>query len=444
MGLESGGGGRGRVKARPKKSRRPKKSKRNSDLFGLLNANNVLKKRKNPNKSSSRKARPGDLKKPKRNSDLFGLLNPNDVLGTGKNPNKAGSRKANLGSTKKHSVSKPKGKAPKGRPAPKPKSKKGGGSKGGMGPYRGGSVGVSSNVSRDEARQMVQEENNNLIRELLQQAGAFKQDLKFDTNTANALFDRSKGDLNYIFNEANDYIGSRNNAIDGTYNKLKGDVGNIFSGLENTMQGTTNANRNAALQEQARLGLQKAGLGSFDEDANFARLQAQQQGAHAQANIGLQQSASSEIGNLLGSMSKASLASAMGRATNARQDAITEAQQSYRGNINSIRNDITNINKRTPQTVNELWESMKNNAFQQQMERENADFQNQMAINSFNLDVSKFNSANFWKKREHAAKVAEARKKRQLAQQKLATQQESKRLYNSIKDVLNPVEYLFG
>lgn len=296
-------------------------------------------------------------------------------------------------------------------------------------------------VNRKEARLEVQTENNKLIRALLDQAKNYRQDLEFDTNKANTLFDRTKGDLNYVFNEADDFIKGRNQAIINRYQSTGNEIGEVFSGLQNALGQTSNANRDAALQEQARLGIQQSGMGNFDQDANFAQLQAQQLGSSAQANLDMQRNSATEIGALLRSMGQASLASAVGRATNARQDSITGAQQGFRENINNIRSDITDVRKNRSQAVGDLHRAMEDAAYQRWAESQQMDFNNQLAANQFNLGVSKHNSDNFWERAKLTQQQAEARRRRQLAQQQMRANRESKRLDSrsiSINELMDP------
>lgn len=323
----------------------------------------------------------------------------------------------------------------------------GGRNRGGRGPntsvpgavYNG--LGEFPGIDRDEARLEVTNENNRLIQALLDEAGARRQDLKFDINTANGLFDRTKGDLNYVFNEADDFIGAKNQQIDQRFTDTGSQLGQLFQQLQGTLGQTSAANRNAAVGEQSRLGIQQSGMGNFDSDANFQQMLAQQSGAGAQATNQMMQGSANEIGSLLQSMSQASLASAMGRATNDRNDAITGARQGYRSEVSDIRGDIRDVNKNRPAAINELFKAMQNDAYQRWAETQQMDFQNQLATNNFNLDVSKLNSDNLWKKAEQRERQRQAAIERRTQQGLHEAEELSRTLADKTK---NLVAGMFG
>lgn len=330
----------------------------------------------------------------------------------------------------------------KGRSTPGRRGRRGGGS-GLFSPntmeYSG--FGAFPGVSRQAAKTMVAQDNKQLIEGLFNQAKNFNEDYKYDLNKINAGYDRTKGDLNYVFNEAGDVIGAKNKAIDSRFAAGSDELKAIYDRLQQTMGQTSGDNRAAALAEQQRLGVQNTGMGRFDQDANWQQMLAQQSGANAQANNTLARNSASEAGNMLASMSAASLASAQGRATNARNDASTEALQGYRQNISGIRNDMSGVIKNTPNAVRELYDAMDDKAYQRWAETNQMDWQNQMAAASFNLDVSKLNSSNLWAKRKA---TMEAARQRTAARQKQAELDAQRTTNNIMSGITNGFTFFGG
>lgn len=308
------------------------------------------------------------------------------------------------------------------RPAPKKGGGRSGGGGGmntstpGLGPY---SPGEFEGPSRREARVIVDRENQQLIRDLLGEASKYKQDLKYDVNKANALFNRSQGDLRYIYGEAQDYMGNRSQAIDNRYEQTGGVLGNIYQGLGAAVGQNTDAARANILAEQQRLGIQGSGTADLEADAANRQQIASYLGSAAQSSNEMARNAANEIGNLLGSMSAASLASAVGRSDNRRQDQISDARQGYRQDISEIRGDIGDVKRNRPGAISELHSAMQNNAYQQWAEGQQMAFNNQLATNKFNLDVSNLNSDNFWKRAAARQAAAKARAERRLKREEM-------------------------
>lgn len=328
-----------------------------------------------------------------------------------------------IGGTTTPAINTKKDKKGSNRPAPKKGRNKGGGGGGGtntstpgLGPYIPGEF---EGPSRREARVIVDRENQQLITDLLREAQNYKKDLKYDTRQANNLFERSQGDLNYIFGEAQDYMGNRSQAIDNRYEQTGGVLGNIYGGLSAAVGQNSDAARANILAEQARLGIQGSGTADLEADAANRQQIASYLGSSAQSSNEMMRNASNEIGNLLGSMSAASLASAVGRADNRRQDTISDARQGYRQDIRGIRQDIGDVNRNRHGAISELHSAMQNNAYQQWAEGQQMAFNNQLATNKFNLDVSQLNSDNFWKRAATRQANAKARAERRLKREEM-------------------------
>lgn len=338
----------------------------------------------------------------------------------------------------KPSKSTPKG---KNRPAPKHGGKKHGKRHGG-GPntstpgmiYYG--LGDFPGISNKQVKTIVGQDINNQVRALAQQLAAGKDARTYDINKIKALYDRTQGDLNYVYGEANDAIQGQNQLINSRFNDNKGDINGIYNALTQQIGNTSDANQQAAMQEMARLGIQQSGMPGYQADVANMQNMANVNQANAQANIHAMQQNSNQAGSLLQSMSAASLASALGRAANAKQDSISQTRQDYRTAMNDIMGQITDVKRQRGQMQNELYSAMEQNAFQRYMEQQQADFNNQLAANQFNLDVSKLNSSNWLAKAKLKQQAAEAAARRRQNQQFLQMQKQGKANDNYLSLIL--------
>lgn len=290
---------------------------------------------------------------------------------------------------------------------------------GGGGGYTGGypsgggganyfGIGRGPGYNWKEARKIIREQTQGTIRELRRQRKGERRNMQFDVNKLNALFNRQQGDLNYIFGEAKDYIAGQGAKMDQGFNNARSSLENLYSQFAAESGAATAARRDAAMQELARLGIQQAGMGQFDADANAAALQMDTNQASANANLTAMQNATGSVGNLLSSMAEGSRVSALGRAENSRSDAIAQRRHEWNQFQNDILQQIINIKKQRPELIRDLALQLQQQRFGQFMDRAQANFGNQMSVNRFNLDLSQFNARNFWEKAQLEQEAAQA------------------------------------
>jgi hypothetical protein len=319
----------------------------------------------------------------------------------------------------------------KGRPGPGGKGGghkhgKGGGSGKGSGKSGGGGGGNSNAMSyygmgkfngpsRKKAGLIVQREINRQLRELASEARQTKHSGREAVKKIHGQRRATIGDLDYLYNEADDYIGAQKQQIDSRYNQTKENVGNIFADLQQSQGQQIDATRAAAMAEMQRLGIQQTGMGQYDADAAFLQGLGQQQAADVDANLRSQQTGASAIGDLLQGMSRGSRASQIGQATTDAQESINDVRGDVRGQLLDIFDSMRGVRAERPAMTNELWMQMQDSAYQQWAETNQINFQNQLATNQFNLDVDKLSSDNLWKKAElrQAAKKESAKRRQQ-------------------------------
>lgn len=311
------------------------------------------------------------------------------------------------------------------------KNKKGGGKSGGKGGGKNSGMlspqamayygmGKFKGPDRKKAALIVQREVNKTLRELRSEARQTQNAGKKAINKTRGERRAIKGDLRYLFNEADDYIGAQNEQINSRYNQTAEDLGSIFGSLQANQGQQIDARRAAAMAEMERLGIQQTGMGQFDADAAYLQGMGQQQQANALANLDVQKRNSSTVGDLLQSMSRGSRTSLLGQADMESQENINDIRGDVRGQLMDIFDSMREVKMDRPRATNELWMQMQDSAYQQWAEQGQMNFQNQLAANQFNLDVSKLNSDNLWKKaamRQEAKKAAaKRRQQRQMDQ----------------------------
>lgn len=298
--------------------------------------------------------------------------------------------------------------------------------------------GTFPGVSRKDARIAVGQDINKFIRELMREAQSRKNSHQFDINKANALFDRTEGDLDHVYGEVAEQNQRSGNLINQGYNNGRNAMEQIYGALQGQMQGTTDANRDAAMAEMERLGIQQSGMGRFNTDANFGQQVAGINQANTLANLGMMQNSSNEIGNMLASMGQASLASAVGRATNDRNDYIQDSRQAHRQEMSDILGQIRDTRGERHSMVNELHQAMEQNAYQRWAETNQQQFNNVLAANNFNLGVSKHNSSNLLARAKLTQEAARQRAlKKQQNRQWQMLQNQTKKIDSGLADIWN-------
>jgi hypothetical protein len=319
------------------------------------------------------------------------------------------------------------------------KSMGGGGGGGGGGAAGGGmryyGAGKAPKVSRDAAAIIVGREINKQLRELQREGGKTRRAGRRAVTEANNHGQKVRGDLDYLFNEADDFIGAQNTKIDGQYDQQRAQLQDLFNSVQGEQSQATDLRRQAAMAEMQRLGIDQAGLGQFDADANFMDQLAGQQQAGTMANVDMQDRNMGDIGSMLESMSRGSRTSLVGKANVAQQEAVNDIRGDTREQLMDIFDSMREVRKGRPAAVNELWTQMQQNAYQQWAETQQMNFQNQLATNQFNLDVSEHNSSNLWKRAKLRQDAKREQAKRRQQRQLWAIQNASNSIMDAAQDM---------
>lgn len=160
--------------------------------------------------------------------------------------------------------------------------------------------------------------------------GALRQDLRQDIRQQNQLYRAGKGDINYVHGEVADYLRNMTRQMNQGYGQTRQGVNQLGSQLIQQLQSGTNQARSAATAEQERLGIQQAGMGQFDVDANNNTMVARQGSADVLQNLATGQLGANNVAALLGGMNQGSRASGLGQILNQRNAGINEARDAFR------------------------------------------------------------------------------------------------------------------
>lgn len=231
-----------------------------------------------------------------------------------------------------------------------------------------GAVGGFGGVNRGTAASIVNNQIRQEVEKIRRQRNYASQDIMNDIEKSNQLYDRSRGDLDYVRGEVLDAISGNNAAIDAAYGGAIDRNRASTADLIQSQQAQTAAARAALGDELARLGIQGgADHSRFEADAVNSTQMANQSGANNIANMELARGMAGSVGGMLGSMAQGSYQSHLGRALNDRNDAIEAAQDSRRRLNEQFEMNRMDIRRGRPGMINELLESMTGSAFDRWM-----------------------------------------------------------------------------
>lgn len=239
----------------------------------------------------------------------------------------------------------------------KPKGKggkhKGGGGKGRYGAYAG-----YKGVKRSRAKGLVDAEINPLIRDVAREIHHARQQAQ-----------RSRGDIQHVFNESGKYINSQNQKVDQAFQGFNQNQEAARAALMGQMQSQGNQAARGALSELQRLGLGSQFLGQMAADQQNAQNMANQQMAHTRENADLMHLGANSMGHSLAGMNAGEKASNLGQIANTRDTAIFD-----------LRRDKRDLNQQRPELMRQMLEQMAAQGWGQYVDQRNLN-QNQQALN---------------------------------------------------------------
>jgi len=230
-----------------------------------------------------------------------------------------------------------------------------------------GSVGGYGGVDRNMVRQLI---NSTVRPELMAMRGDRRyvnRQANNATADANSLYDRSVGDLNYVFGEAGDYIGNLGQQINSGYDHTAQKTAQANAAGQAQMQANTDAT-SAAINNQLQ-GLGLSGLAGVDprlmSDAAFSQNQAVQQGANEAANLAASQQAANTVTGLLGGMIAGSKASNLGQAAQNRMTGINDINRAKQDDLASINDSMRELRASKPGMIRDMLLQLQAQGFDQ-------------------------------------------------------------------------------
>lgn len=237
----------------------------------------------------------------------------------------------------------------------------GGGGRRGRG-GRGGKGKGGNAYARMRATTMVRADDNAQILALLNQARGQRRAKDYDIRNANALYGRTKGDLDYLFNEARDFNASQSAKIDQRFGATQGDMAELYDNFMGEQNTAVDARKQAAMNELQRLGIQQSGMGQFDADAQNTSANAALSQSNALANLSAMREGAGEVGDLLQGMATGSQNQFTGTAMNRRNDDISKTRQDFSQYMQQILGKTNEMRAQDFNKINDLAMQLKQSA----------------------------------------------------------------------------------
>lgn len=245
----------------------------------------------------------------------------------------------------------------------------GGKKKKGKGKGKGKGGGGLPGVNMTEANGIVQADANSQIQALLNQARGQQASKDYQVRQANALFDRTKGDLDYLFNEAKDFNTGQQAKVNDRFAQTGTSIDNIFNTFTQSNNDAVASRKSAASDELARLGISQSGLGAFDSDAANASSMAGLNNANLKANLAAMQSGSNEISDMLSGMATGEHMSDVGRAENSKNDSVSQLNQTFAQYMQGVLGQVDTINSNKFKSSTDLALQLQQQRFTQAMQK---------------------------------------------------------------------------
>lgn len=304
-----------------------------------------------------------------------------------------------------------KSKAGKSRPKPKPavrhkkkapakKKKKGGG--GFHMSYKGSTFKGGKSI-RKRATQRVDSDLRKLITALNNQQAGVRRERDYQVGQANDLLERSKGDLDYIYGEVADTQKAQDAKIAEQFAQTGGKLQALQQALQGQMADTSSSNKQAAMAELQRLGIQETGLDRFDADASYAQQLAQQSGANNNANLAASAAMSADIGAMLQSMAAGQHQSNVGTAVNQHQASVSQLAHTANEQLMDLIDEGKEARAGRGSAIADLFDQMYNTRFNQWATTRDMNFNQKLAAMQFNQSEAQ-------RRKENAMAAAAARR----------------------------------
>ena len=191
------------------------------------------------------------------------------------------------------------------------------------------------------------------------------------------LYQKSKGDINHIFDSSGNYIMGANQKIADSYAAQKSAMDSIYGALNGQLKSGASGIQDAAMAELQRMGINPGAAGDMSSDANFMQAMVMGQQANSGANMAAQAQGSDAVGQLLLGMNSGAKSSALGQAINTRNSGLSDINAQIR-DARSGRGDA----------INQLLMQMNDSRFQQWLGLQNL----RMSRRSMNSSIASSNA----------------------------------------------------
>jgi hypothetical protein len=178
------------------------------------------------------------------------------------------------------------------------------------------------------ARRLVNAQIRDALRDIRGERRQVRRLAKNERSKTQSLYNRTRGDINHIFDETGAYIGEQNKIIQGRHDANEAQTLAAQNALQQQLQQVSGQNASGANSELERLGINAPNtLGQFAADAANNQGLAAIGGAHQMANLNAMEQGDASVGSLLASMNEGSRGSLLGNALNERNLSMADIQQ---------------------------------------------------------------------------------------------------------------------
>lgn len=201
-----------------------------------------------------------------------------------------------------------------------------------------GGVGGYPGVPKKKVKRLVNGILKDELNDLQAQLAELRNDSQNDMQSARTDYRRGVGDLNYVYGETTDYLGSLADKTGAMYAGQATAAQQAQLALQAQLGSTYSGAQSGAESELARLGIQGGGdLSQLGADSQYAQATAAQSGANAQSSLGMAGANSMAGMQMLQGMNQGSFMQGIGQNLNARNDAFSEIRDNKMENVEAVR-----------------------------------------------------------------------------------------------------------
>lgn len=247
-------------------------------------------------------------------------------------------------------------------------------------PARYGKVGGYKGVNKSTAANLAAGVYNTEMRELQGQQRNADRDTRQDILEAENQYARAKGDLEHVYGKTGSYISTMKDRAASEYQTGRDQSVAATAALKNQLSGLYSGATGGAESELERLGISDAGnyQGILSDSLN-AQAVASQSGENARSTMEQSGSNVNALMELLGGMNQGSHTSSTGQVLNARNDAISKANDENFNQTRKIRDAMVQAKASRKDIYLQLLQQLQQTGWSQYLQNQQLKIQRKQA-----------------------------------------------------------------